>query len=100
MVPTNNAIMESMDETTLDPERQKRAKQYSRIKRRLMLLELLIVGLYTLVWLLFSWSKSQKAFLQIVHLALQLLQFLQVLFHLLIHLILHFLESLMLHFVF
>jgi STE24 endopeptidase len=43
--------------TELDPERQIRAKQYARINRRLMLLDLFISGLYMLAWLGFGWSK-------------------------------------------
>jgi STE24 endopeptidase len=58
-----------MDEGTidksveLDPERQKRAKQYARINRRLMVLDLLISGLYMLAWLLFGWSVALKDWL-------------------------------------
>jgi STE24 endopeptidase len=49
-----------MDELSLDPERQRRAKQYARINRRLMLVEILIGGLYMLVWLVFGWSNGLK----------------------------------------
>ena len=52
-----------MSEASLDPERQKTAKRYASIKRRLMLVELTIAGLYTLSWLLFGWSKILKDFL-------------------------------------
>ena len=52
-----------MSEAFLDPERQKTAKRYASIKRRLMLVELTIAGLYTLSWLLFGWSKILKDFL-------------------------------------
>jgi STE24 endopeptidase len=47
----------------LDPERQKRAKQYSRITRRLMVLDLVISGIYMLAWLLFGWSQALKTWL-------------------------------------
>ena len=47
----------------LDPERQIRAKQYSRINRRLMVLDLVISGLYILVWLVFGWSETLKTWL-------------------------------------
>ena len=47
----------------LDPERQKRAKQYARINRRLMLLDFFISGLYVLGWLFFGWSKALKDWL-------------------------------------
>jgi STE24 endopeptidase len=46
-----------MSDASLDPERQEKAKRYARIKRRLMLVDLTIAGLYTLAWLLFGWSK-------------------------------------------
>jgi STE24 endopeptidase len=39
-------------EITLDPERQKKAKEYARIRRRLMLVDLALGGVYALVWLL------------------------------------------------
>ena len=52
-----------MSEASLDPERQKTAKRYARIKRRLILFELTVAGLYTLSWLLFGWSKILKDFL-------------------------------------
>jgi STE24 endopeptidase len=47
----------------LDPERQKKAKQYARINRRLMLLDLSISGLYMLAWLFLGWSESLKEWL-------------------------------------
>ena len=40
----------------LDPERQKKAKEYARISRRLWLVNLLISGIYTLAWLVFGWD--------------------------------------------
>lgn len=52
-----------MSELTLDPERQEQARQYSRIQRRLMLIELLMGGVYTLAWLLFGWSSALKVYL-------------------------------------
>lgn len=52
-----------MEEISLDPERQKRAKEYERISRRLMVLGLAITGLYTIVWLVFGWSLDLKSFL-------------------------------------
>jgi STE24 endopeptidase len=50
-------------DTNIDQERQKKAKKYSRLNRRLMLLELLIGGIYTLAWLIFGWSEAIKAFI-------------------------------------
>jgi STE24 endopeptidase len=49
-----------MSEISLDPERQRSAKRYARINRRLMLVEILIGGLYMLVWLVFGWSGDLK----------------------------------------
>lgn len=43
-------------QTTLDPERQKQAKKYARIKRRLWLADNLFSILYLLAWLFFGWS--------------------------------------------
>jgi STE24 endopeptidase len=42
--------------TLLDMEKQKQAKEYSRIKRRLWLAETLFSLLYTSAWLIFGWS--------------------------------------------
>ena len=49
--------------TTLDPERQKRAKEYARISRRLWLFNMLISGIYTLAWLFFGWSLALREWL-------------------------------------
>ncbi len=40
----------------IDPERQKRAKEYARINRRLMVVDMAIAGIYMLAWLVFGWS--------------------------------------------
>lgn len=45
-------------EATLDPDRQVKAKQYARIQRRLMLVDLGIGVLYLLAWLAFGWSQA------------------------------------------
>ena len=42
----------NVGEVSLDPERQKKAKEYARIRRRLMLVDLALGGVYALVWLL------------------------------------------------
>jgi STE24 endopeptidase len=47
----------------LDPERQKRAKQYARINRRLMVMDLCISGVYMLAWLFLGWSVALKDWL-------------------------------------
>ena len=41
---------------TLDPQRQDRARTYARIRRRLMLVNLLLGSAYLLVWLLLDWA--------------------------------------------
>jgi STE24 endopeptidase len=47
----------------LDPEKQKQAKEYSRISRRLWLLETGFGLLYTIAWLVFGWSLTLRAWL-------------------------------------
>ena len=42
----------------LDPERQKQAKIYARLKRRLLPLDLALSGIFALAWLIFGWSKA------------------------------------------
>jgi STE24 endopeptidase len=49
--------------TELDSEKQKKARQYARLNRRLMLIDLLITGIYLLAWLLFGWSQALKHWL-------------------------------------
>lgn len=53
-----------MEENTyLDPERQQKAKEYSRLNRRLMLLDLAFGGVYILSWLVFGWSAALRDWL-------------------------------------
>jgi len=54
----------TIPETELDAERQQRAKQYARINRRLMLVDIVISGVYILAWLVFGWSEGLKEWLQ------------------------------------
>jgi STE24 endopeptidase len=49
--------------TELDPERQRQAKQYARIRRRLWLVDTIFSGLYALAWLFFGWAISLRAWL-------------------------------------
>ena len=42
--------------TILDPERQKKAKEYARISRRLWLVDTTFTAVYALVWLFFGWT--------------------------------------------
>lgn len=48
---------------SLDPERQKRAKVYARIQRRLTLVDLAMGALYVIAWLAFGWSAALKGYL-------------------------------------
>jgi STE24 endopeptidase len=50
-------------QTTLDPERQKQAKQYARIKRRLWLVDTFLSAVYLLAWIFFGWSISLRGWI-------------------------------------
>jgi STE24 endopeptidase len=45
-----------MSEVVLDAERQKKAKQYARLSRKLFFVDLAIGGVYVIAWLIFGWS--------------------------------------------
>ncbi len=47
----------------LDLERQKQAKEYARIRRRLWLVDTAFSGLYALAWLFFGWAISVRTWL-------------------------------------
>lgn len=49
--------------TILDLEKQKQAKEYSRIKRRLWLVDTLFGAAYALAWLFLGWSTSSRTWL-------------------------------------
>ncbi|MGZ9226751.1 MAG: M48 family metallopeptidase [Anaerolineales bacterium] len=49
--------------TTLDPERQKQAKQYARIRRRLWLVDTIFGAFYALAWLFLGWTISLRTWL-------------------------------------
>jgi STE24 endopeptidase len=51
-------------EAALDPERQVKARQYARIGRRLMVVDLTFGIVYMLAWIFFGWSQSLKDVLQ------------------------------------
>jgi STE24 endopeptidase len=53
-----------MTTTTLDPEKQKQAKQYARIHRRLWLWDTLASTIYLLAWLFFGWAKALAGWLR------------------------------------
>ena len=50
-------------ETTLDPERQKQAKQYARIRRHLWLVDMVFSAVYALLWLFLGWAISLRTWL-------------------------------------
>ena len=49
--------------TTLDPEKQKQAKQYARIRRRLWLVDTIFSAVYALLWLFLGWATSLRTWL-------------------------------------
>ncbi len=49
--------------TQIDPERQKQAKQYARIKRRLWVVDQAVSLLYALLWLVTGWAASLRDWL-------------------------------------
>jgi STE24 endopeptidase len=49
--------------TIVDPERQKQAKQYARIRRRLWLVDTIFSAVYTLAWLFFGWAVALRNWL-------------------------------------
>jgi len=52
-----------MSEIQLDPQRQARAREYARLHRRLMVVDLILGGLYCLVWLVTGWSVQLREWL-------------------------------------
>jgi Zn-dependent protease with chaperone function len=49
--------------TTLDLEKQKQAKQYARIRRRLWLVETTLSAIYAILWLVLGWSTALRDWL-------------------------------------
>jgi len=49
--------------TILDPEKQKQAKQYARLRRRLWLVDNLFSMFYILAWLFFGWAVALRNWL-------------------------------------
>ena len=49
--------------TTLDPEKQKQAKEYARIRRRLWLVDTGFSAVYAFAWLFLGWSISLRTWL-------------------------------------
>jgi len=52
-----------MKTTILDPERQKQARHYARIRRRLWLVDTTFSAIYALAWLFLSWSVALREWL-------------------------------------
>jgi len=52
--------------TTLDPERQRQAKQYARIRRRLWLVSTTLSALYALAWLFAGWAIALRDWLTMI----------------------------------
>lgn len=50
-----------MNEVLLDTERQKQAKRYARIRRRLSLMDMVFGALYVAAWLVAGWSNAVKS---------------------------------------
>lgn len=51
---------------SLDPQRQKKAKEYARIHRRLWVVDTLLTGLYAILWLVAGWSVALRTWLQTI----------------------------------
>jgi len=49
--------------TTLDPERQKQAKEYARIRRRLWLVDTIFSAVYAIAWLSLGWAGALRNWL-------------------------------------
>src|SRR5512134_3816755 len=50
-------------ETTLDPEKQKQAKRYARVRRRLWLVDTIFSAVYALLWLFLGWAVALRNWL-------------------------------------
>lgn len=49
--------------TVLDPERQKQAKEYARIRRRLWLVDTIFSAVYAILWLFLGWASALREWL-------------------------------------
>jgi STE24 endopeptidase len=49
--------------TALDPERQKQAKEYARIRRRLWLVDTIFSAVYAILWLFLGWASALRDWL-------------------------------------
>jgi STE24 endopeptidase len=50
----------------LDSERQEQARRYARIRRRLMVLDLGVGGLYVILWLVMGWSVALRGWVMTI----------------------------------
>lgn len=53
-------MTETTDTQTIDPQRQEKAREYARIRRRLMLLDLLLGAVLLILWLVTGWSADLR----------------------------------------
>lgn len=58
----NNSVTEST--LTLDPQRQRRAREYARLRRRVWMIQLALGIFYLTMWIVSGWSFELRAILQ------------------------------------
>jgi STE24 endopeptidase len=54
--PDAGANASQVDPAMTDPQRQRLARQYARLNRRLLVVDMALAGFYTLTWLFMGWS--------------------------------------------
>ncbi len=54
-------MSEAAAQAILDPERQRQARVYARLQRRLEVIDMLFGGIYAFAWLVFGWAKALSA---------------------------------------
>ena len=52
-----------MTEVTLDPRKQEQAREYAHLRRRLLVGDLALAGVYVIIWLVSGWSIDLRNFL-------------------------------------
>jgi STE24 endopeptidase len=52
--------------TVIDPEKQKQAKRYSRLRRRLWVVETAFGAIYLMAWLFFGWARALTVWLKTI----------------------------------
>jgi len=58
-----DSVTQAENKISIDPDRQARAKEYARLSRRLMIVDLALAAAYVLAWLLLGWSSTLKEYL-------------------------------------